>query len=170
MSNTMQRAEAQLRNLSQIAYAQGWTGWLYRTTHDALDECVRPGYFDPVRSYFDQDVHDQDPQRGHGDVVTIRARDGVTKPMDRPVRPGDGRDAASERNAMSTKFTVDARAYTEDGHTHEIRGHVVTCAASYRDAMITLDAWVADSLDGTLGSPIERVEILCEWPWPQVAA
>lgn len=41
----------QIRNLSHLAYAQGFTLWHYRTA-DPLPEVLAPGYFDNGQDFF----------------------------------------------------------------------------------------------------------------------
>ena len=54
-----------LRNLSVLAYAQGFTLWHYRAERDALATVDRPGFFDAAA----------DLLQG-GDMMLISARDG----------------------------------------------------------------------------------------------
>lgn len=54
-----------VRNLSVLAYANGFTLWHYRAGEDALPAVERPGYFDDARDV----VSD-------GDMVLVNARDG----------------------------------------------------------------------------------------------
>ncbi len=54
-----------LRNLSVLAYAQGFTLWHYRAERDGLGEVERPGFFDVAG----------DLLQG-GDMMLISAADG----------------------------------------------------------------------------------------------
>ena len=54
-----------IRNLSVLAYAQGFTLWHYKAPGNALAEVVRDGYFDPASDMF-----------AIGDMMMISASDG----------------------------------------------------------------------------------------------
>ncbi len=51
----------QIRNLSHLAYAQGFTPWHYRTA-DPLPEVLAPGYFRDAADFFCR-----------GDTITVSA-------------------------------------------------------------------------------------------------
>jgi hypothetical protein len=57
-----------IRNLSQLAYAQGFTLWHYRTA-DPLSEVLAPGYFDNAHDFF----HLGDHMHVAGALVSIAA-------------------------------------------------------------------------------------------------
>ncbi len=54
-----------LRNLSVLAYAQGFTLWHYRAEGHPLADVAQPGFIDPARDVFSP-----------GDMVMISAADG----------------------------------------------------------------------------------------------
>lgn len=54
-----------LRNLSVLAYANGFTHWHYKTGQDTLREIMAPGYFNPGEDMF-----------AVGDVIIAVGRDG----------------------------------------------------------------------------------------------
>ena len=57
----------QIRNLSVLAYAQGFTHWHYKLLEHTLAEALSPGYWDTAHSVF-----------GQYDIVLISGADGAT--------------------------------------------------------------------------------------------
>ena len=55
-----------LRDLSVLAYANGFTLWHYRGRGDTIDEVQRPGYLEPARDML-----------ASGDMVMVSATDGA---------------------------------------------------------------------------------------------
>lgn len=55
-----------IRNLSVLAYANGFTLWHYQAASDRLDQVGRPGFFDNV-----------DGMLAAGDIVMVSATDGA---------------------------------------------------------------------------------------------
>jgi hypothetical protein len=54
-----------VRNLSVLAYAQGFTLWHYAGKADRLEDTTQPGFFDPAADLL-----------SGGDMMLISARDG----------------------------------------------------------------------------------------------
>jgi hypothetical protein len=57
--------EFTVRNLSVLAYAQGFTLWHYKAPACSLDSLARPGFFDHAADMF-----------AAGDMLMLSARDG----------------------------------------------------------------------------------------------
>ena len=57
----------QNRNLSVLAYANGFTLWHYKNNEDSLETIEKPGFFDKVKTLMYV-----------GDIITINAKDGTT--------------------------------------------------------------------------------------------
>ena len=54
------------RNMSVIAFANGFTLWQYKSNSDSLEQVERAGYFDKIKTLM-----------AIGDIVIINARDGA---------------------------------------------------------------------------------------------
>ena len=54
------------KNMSVIAYANGFTLWQYKSNSDSLEQIEWAGYFDKVQTLM-----------GFGDLIIINARDGT---------------------------------------------------------------------------------------------
>lgn len=54
------------RNMSVIAYANGFTLWHYKSNEDSLEQITWAGYFQPI-----------DKLAAIGDIVIINGRDGT---------------------------------------------------------------------------------------------
>ena len=52
------------KNMSVIAFANGFTLWQYKSTSDSLEQIEWAGYFDRIMTLM-----------AHGDIVIINARD-----------------------------------------------------------------------------------------------
>ena len=52
------------KNMSVIAFANGFTLWQYKSTSDSLEQIEWAGYFDRIMTLM-----------AHGDIIIINARD-----------------------------------------------------------------------------------------------
>lgn len=66
----------QNKNLSVIAYANGWTLWMYRDMTKSIDEMEKVGFFDKVQDLM-----------AIGDVIYIVAQDTVKHLWIKTLRP-----------------------------------------------------------------------------------
>ena len=64
------------KNLSVIAYANGWTAWLYKDMSISVDEVEKEGFFDKVSDLM-----------AIGDVVWIVCQDTVKHMWIKTLRP-----------------------------------------------------------------------------------
>lgn len=54
------------RNMSVVAYANGFTLWHYKSNEDSLEQIEWAGYFDKIVTLM-----------GFGDIIIINAKDGT---------------------------------------------------------------------------------------------
>lgn len=54
------------RNMSVLAFANGFTLWHYKSREDSLEKIERAGYFDKIVTLM-----------GFGDIIIINAKDGT---------------------------------------------------------------------------------------------
>lgn len=64
------------KNLSVVAYANGWTAWLYKDMSISVDEVEKEGFFDKVSDLM-----------AIGDVVWIVCQDTVKHMWIKTLRP-----------------------------------------------------------------------------------
>lgn len=56
----------QVRNFVVLVYANGYTGWYYKTSVDSMQTCMNSGYFDSVYDMI-----------APNDTITISTKNGV---------------------------------------------------------------------------------------------
>ena len=62
------RMQFTVRFLSVVDYAQGWTGWVYKSPNQTVAEILSPGFFSNAVDMM-----------AHGDLLTISGTDGVAQ-------------------------------------------------------------------------------------------
>lgn len=55
-----------IRNLTAMAFTNGFTQWVYKDRHNTADQCCSPGFF-----------YEASDMLAPGDMIIITARDGV---------------------------------------------------------------------------------------------